>query len=125
MEAEAHGAPGDANRAVDASPGNALVERIVRRDRIVVGAGVVVLASLAWAHLLGMGRHDSAMGRGMGAGMVMPHMQEWGGANLVLLIGMWAVMMVAMMLPAAAPMIVLFQGTVARRKAAGRAFVPT
>jgi predicted metal-binding membrane protein len=37
----------------------------------------------------------------------------------------WAVMMAAMMVPAAAPMIVLFQATATRRKAAGRAFVPT
>jgi predicted metal-binding membrane protein len=37
----------------------------------------------------------------------------------------WAVMMAAMMFPAAAPMIFLFQATAARRKAAGRAFVPT
>jgi predicted metal-binding membrane protein len=34
-------------------------------------------------------------------------------------------MMAAMMFPAAAPMILLFQSTAARRKAAGRAFVPT
>ena len=115
MGAQTPGAPAEANRAVDAPPGNALVERIVRRDRIAVGAGVVVVASLAWAHLLGMGGHDAAMGRGMGAGMAMPHMQEWGGADLALLIVMWAVMMVAMMLPSAAPLVLLF-ATLSRRR---------
>lgn len=38
---------------------------------------------------------------------------------------MWAVMMVAMMLPTAAPMILLFAMVSEREKAQGRAFVPT
>ena len=113
------GARADANRAVDAPPGNTLVERVVRRDRIAVGAGVVVVASLAWAHLLGMAGHDAAMGSGMGAGMAMPHLQAWGGADLALLIVMWAVMMVAMMLPSAAPLVLLF-ATIARRRRESR-----
>jgi predicted metal-binding membrane protein len=48
---------------------------------------------------------------------------SWGGLGAFVFA--WAVMMAAMMFPAAAPMIVLFQATAARRKAAGRAFVPT
>lgn len=48
----------------------------------------------------------------------------WSWAGFGTFIIAWAVMMAAMMFPAAAPMILLFQATVARRKAAGRAFVP-
>jgi predicted metal-binding membrane protein len=49
----------------------------------------------------------------------------WSLAGFSAFVLAWAVMMAAMMFPAAAPMIVLFQATAARRKAAGRAFVPT
>jgi predicted metal-binding membrane protein len=49
----------------------------------------------------------------------------WSWAGFGAFVLAWAVMMAAMMFPAAAPMIVLFQATAARRKAAGRAFVPT
>ncbi|MES3035846.1 MAG: DUF2182 domain-containing protein [Gemmatimonadota bacterium] len=111
-------APG-ATAAVDAPKGDAMVERVVRRDRIAVGAGVVVVASLAWAHLLGMGGHTAPMGGGMGTSMArsmaMPHPQAWGGADLALLVIMWAVMMVAMMLPSAAPLVLLF-ATISRRR---------
>ena len=47
------------------------------------------------------------------------------GVRLLLYLGMWMVMMAAMMLPAAAPMILMF-GTVYRTKRErGGAFVPT
>jgi predicted metal-binding membrane protein len=49
----------------------------------------------------------------------------WSWAAFGAFVLAWAVMMAAMMVPAAAPMIVLFQATATRRKAAGRAFVPT
>jgi predicted metal-binding membrane protein len=49
----------------------------------------------------------------------------WSLAGFVAFLIAWAVMMAAMMFPAAAPMILLFHAMAARRKAAGRAFVPT
>jgi len=49
----------------------------------------------------------------------------WSLAGFVAFVVAWAVMMAAMMFPAAAPMILLFQATAARRRATGRAFVPT
>jgi predicted metal-binding membrane protein len=49
----------------------------------------------------------------------------WSWAAFGAFVLAWAVMMAAMMVPAAAPMIVLFQATATRRKEAGRAFVPT
>ena len=89
------------------------IERFVRRDRLAVAAGILGLAALAWAHLLGMAPHDAGMGDM--DGMAMPHLQSWGRAELALLVAMWAVMMVAMMLPSAAPLVLLF-ATMARRR---------
>lgn len=49
----------------------------------------------------------------------------WSLAGLAAFIVAWAVMMAAMMFPAAAPMILLFRSVAIRRQAAGTAFVPT
>jgi predicted metal-binding membrane protein len=53
-------------------------------------------------------------------GMVMPDMRAWGVADFLWLFLMWAVMMVAMMLPSAAPLILLVTGTYRRRGSPAR-----
>ena len=51
-------------------------------------------------------------------GMLMPmRIEPWTLGYAAVVLGMWAVMMAAMMLPSAAPMI-LFYGTIARRRQA-------
>jgi predicted metal-binding membrane protein len=40
--------------------------------------------------------------------MAMPEARGWSGLDALLLLAMWAVMMIAMMLPSAAPMILMF-----------------
>lgn len=57
-------------------------------------------------------------------GMVMLDLHEWGPATVLLLFVMWSVMMVAMMVPSAAPMILAFVTVNQRRQAANRPFVP-
>ena len=53
----------------------------------------------------------------VGIGMViMPAMEHWNAWDLVLLFLMWAVMMVAMMVPASSPMILLFAEINRRRQ---------
>src|SRR5207302_6381984 len=46
------------------------------------------------------------------------------GMGAVLFIGMWVVMMVAMMFPTAAPMVLMFSRVHVRRQEGGLAFVP-
>lgn len=50
---------------------------------------------------------------------------DWTWGALLTFVVAWAVMMAAMMFPAAAPMLLLFHATGNRRRAAGSAFVPT
>src|SRR4029077_6614172 len=57
-------------------------------------------------------------------GMVMPDLHEWGPTTVLLLFVMWTVMMVAMMVPSAAPMILAFLTVNQRRQATDRPFVP-
>lgn len=101
--------------------GNVAFGSLLRRDRAVVLAGLVGLAAAAWAYTAYLAE---TMGR-MDMEMVMPHMQAWGAVDLVLLLIMWAVMMVAMMVPSAAPMILMFARINRRRRDRGDPFVPT
>jgi predicted metal-binding membrane protein len=57
--------------------------------------------------------------------MAMPQMQTWGWVDLVLLFVMWAVMMVAMMVPTAAPMILIFAKVNRQRRERQQPFVST
>lgn len=97
------------------------METILRRERRIVGSCLAALVVLAWLYLF----HAKMMMAGMDMpGMVMIDTREWGRATILLLFVMWAVMMVAMMLPSAAPMILCFLTVNERRHAADRPFVP-
>jgi predicted metal-binding membrane protein len=73
-------------------------------DRIVVGLSLSATVALAWLYLW---RESAAMHSHMVMGMTM---------GMALLFAMWTVMMVGMMLPSAAPAILLY-GTLVRRHA--------
>jgi len=60
---------------------------------------------LAWLHLV---RLAAEMDEMTAMGMAMPQMASWDALELLLGFLMWTVMMVAMMVPSAAPMILLF-----------------
>jgi predicted metal-binding membrane protein len=80
---------------------------------------LLVLAAAAWAWLLLAG-HASGPGMDMAA-MHTPTM----GLRAPLFLAIWAVMMVAMMFPTAAPMILAFHQVQAGRRRRGEAFVPS
>jgi predicted metal-binding membrane protein len=85
-----------------------LLERTLRRDRAVALVALTAVTALAWLYTIA------------GAGTAMPSMpmmmipMAWTPAHAALMLVMWAVMMMAMMLPSAAPMILLF-ATVTRK----------
>lgn len=100
-----------------------LLEWLLRRDRAVVLAGLGGVIALAWAYLLlGAGMDMQAMEMHAAMGM-MP--MAWSPAYALLVFVMWAVMMLAMMLPSAAPMVLLFAAISRRRTARGGPYVPT
>ena len=57
-------------------------------------------------------------------GMVMPELNKWEPTTVLLLFVMWTVMMVAMMVPSAAPMVLAFFTVNQRRQAMDRPLVP-
>lgn len=89
------------------------MQRVLRHDRVLVVSGLLVVVILSWTYLLTGAGMMEAMGD-----MLMPmSMGPWTPGHAVLVFTMWAVMMAAMMLPGAAPMILLYS-TIARSKAA-------
>ena len=107
-----------------------MIETIARRDRLVVLAGLVIAAALAWLYLIDTaldmaGSMAGSMGgESMGAGGAMVRMQAWSATDGLLMFAMWAVMMVAMMVPGAAPMILIF-ARMDRTRGTGRPFAAT
>ena len=77
------------------------------KDKFAILAALTVICALAWAYLLNMfwGMRQMDMGAGMA---IMPRMVSWQAIDLALVFAMWAIMMIAMMLPSATPMILLF-----------------
>jgi predicted metal-binding membrane protein len=120
---------------------SASLEKVLKRDRIIVLCGLALLTLLAWAYLLYEARqmnNNMPTGTGMNMpmdgtdvkmsmsmDMAMPQMQTWQRLDLLLIFIMWAVMMVGMMLPTAAPMILLFTAISRKRREQQRPFVST
>ena len=92
------------------------LEAVLRRDRLIVIAALAAISLLAWADLVWLA-NDMAMG-GMdmtgfrmipaGRGWMMPTDVPWRAFEFGYVFLMWAVMMVGMMAPSAAPTILLY-----------------
>jgi predicted metal-binding membrane protein len=133
------------------------VERLLKRDRLVVLAGLVIIALLAWlftanfalqmntppaatsdintSHASGMDMTSNMSNMNMGdsaSDMTMDtslreltQLRVWSGTEALLMFSMWAVMMVAMMIPSATPVILLYARVVRQRINIGQPFPPT
>ena len=100
-----------------------MLEAVLKRDRAIVLVGLAGLSALAWAYIIALVWRMPD--REMAMAMAMPHMQTWGATEVLLTWVMWAVMMVAMMTPSAAPMILTFATISRRRQAQQGPFVST
>jgi predicted metal-binding membrane protein len=77
----------------------------LKRERWVILTGLAGVSALAWGYLAYLASTTQDMSMMESA---MPQMRPWGGPDLALTFAMWAVMMVAMMLPTVAPAALLF-----------------
>jgi predicted metal-binding membrane protein len=108
----------------------AALATLLRRDRVIVGGALAVITVAAWLYLLHLTSAMSDMAMPdmptmPGMVMAMPSMHAWSWVEVGVLAVMWTVMMIAMMTPAAAPMILMFSTIHRRRTAEGRPAVPT
>jgi predicted metal-binding membrane protein len=93
---------------------------LLRRDRVSILLALAGVTAVAWAYLFVLARDMPAMDM---AGMAMP--MPWTASTFALTLAMWAVMMVGMMLPSAAPMILMFAAMNRRQRERGSVAVPT
>jgi predicted metal-binding membrane protein len=102
------------------------LEALLKRDRVIVLAGLAGLAGLAWGYMISEARTMSLTGVCCCAGLKMsrPDVNSWPASTLLPLFLMWAEMMVAMMLPSAAPMILTFATVNRTRREREQPFVP-
>jgi predicted metal-binding membrane protein len=94
----------------------ALIERILQRDRLIVAASLLGVTALAWLYLVRMAVDMPGMSVALHR-LAEVSAQPWDMAYGVMIFTMWAVMMIGMMLPSAAPAILLF-GRVAQQSPA-------
>lgn len=120
-------------------PVDTALEAALKHDRVVVITALSFVIALSWTCLLA----DAGMGMSMSktARMSLPevsatlseaHMADvamgpavWTPRYAVLMFFMWCIMMVAMMLPGAAPMILLFAKVNRKQRDTGRPYVAT
>lgn len=95
------------------------LEALLRRDRAVILTAVALVVAMAWAYLVHLA--VSMAGQPMDAAMT----RAWTPMDFALTSVMWIVMMVAMMVPSAAPMIVMHATINRRRKQRQQPFVAT
>ncbi|MCF8468949.1 MAG: DUF2182 domain-containing protein [Sneathiella sp.] len=114
-----------------ANPQAGALEHMLERDRLLVLVSVIVISVISWVWLALLA-NDMAQGdmRLMGMGqlmvnkMTMPNM-DWTLATFTAMFTMWWVMMIGMMLPSAAPMILLYSLLLRKKKADEKPFLRT
>jgi predicted metal-binding membrane protein len=107
-----------------------VLETVLRRDRWVVVATLVIVIIAAWIWILfGAGTGATAVAMTQMAGMpgmdAMMQRAVWTPGYALLIFVMWWVMMVAMMLPSATPMLLLFARVNRTQKVRDRPYVAT
>jgi predicted metal-binding membrane protein len=100
-------------------------QALPRRERFFVAAALCSLALLAWGYTIYEARRLNATGicECMRMKISGPELSNWPPATLLPLFFMWVVMMTAMMLPSAMPMILTFAAVSRNRRRLGHSYV--
>ncbi len=99
-----------------------IVPTLPKRDRIAILAALAGVTALAWAYVIYLWAQMPAMD--MKAADSMMQMHPWMPADFVFMFFMWAIMMVGMMVPSAAPMTLLYAGMVRKAERQGTPMAP-
>jgi predicted metal-binding membrane protein len=98
-----------------------VLAKLLLHDRAIVLVGAAFIALIGWAYLFYEGWAMQHMDL---VAMAMPSTGAWGSMDLLVVFAMWAVMMVAMMVPSATPMLLTFATIARSRRAQERPLVP-
>jgi len=100
-----------------------LIASLQKRDRAIILLGLAGITVLSWTYMFRIASMEKNMN--MGLAMSGLHVQAWDPLNLVLTFVMWTVMMAAMMIPSASPLILLFATINQKRRQEEDPFVST
>src|SRR5947207_14919158 len=97
-----------------------------RRERLLIGASLCAIALLARFYTIYEARRMNFTGvcECMRMKMSGPELSSWPITSLLPLFFMWVIMMIAMMLPSALPMILTFAAVARNRQRLGRPYIP-
>src|SRR5947209_958589 len=101
--------------------------KLARQDTAAL-LGIAGIAALAWGYVVWLARAMDMTGVAPGAdmsSMIMPAFGHWKASDAAFMFAMWAIMMIGMMMPSAAPMILLYNRIGAAARASSRAFAPS
>ena len=109
------------------------LETVLRRDRLVVAGALAAIAALAWGYVLWLAADMDMGGMDMtafrmipaGIGIMAPTNAPWKAIEFAFVFVMWAVMMVGMMAPSAAPMLLIYARVGRQAKAQSKPFAAT
>lgn len=98
--------------------GEGRIRAAVRRDRALLVGGLVVVFGVAWAHLARMAA-EMTLAEGCHSAFPVASSRPWSSRELAAAAVMWAVMMLAMMLPVVSPWVLAFPRAAHDRGAGG------
>jgi predicted metal-binding membrane protein len=109
------------------------LEAVLRRDRLVVVAALGLIVAFAWGYILWLAADMDMGGMDMtgfrmipaGIGIMAPANAPWSAIEFAFVFAMWAVMMVGMMTPSAAPMLLMYARVGRQAKNEGKPFAAT
>ena len=91
-----------------------MIEAVLRRDRALVLGGLAVVTGLAWLYLAVLAAGMDGM-----SGVAAMEIRPWSATDFAVVVLMWAVMQVGMMIPGAAPTILLYALVSRKRREKG------
>lgn len=103
-----------------------LLVKLFKKENIFVILCISILMILSWIYIFNIssmktsGTMDSKL-----YNIIMPQMEKWTLNNTLTTLVMWSVMMIAMMLPSAMPMVLVFSAVNKKRHSFGNQLVPT
>jgi predicted metal-binding membrane protein len=100
------------------------LESVIQRDRIVTIAVLAGMTALAWVYLVTLAMRMAGMDASMDGMAGLARIRPWAPVDFLLMFLMWSIMMVGMMLPSAAPMILLFVRVTRSSQEKGYPFAP-
>ena len=93
---------------------------MLSREQVHAFAGIILVSLLAWIYLI-----DLAASMGQMQAMQAVDPRPWSMIDVAAMLAMWWIMMVAMMLPTAAPMVMTFEKVNRSRRQRGQAHAGT